>query len=565
MLHFRPLLVTIFKKGRTNMNHKKGFNILRIIAIFAIVCTFIMTVFMIVQSLLPADKSSSVSGKFTGTHGNDIVATGNGQEIKPTSLSFKKIYGYIGDKAKVNIDFVPKEATDTKVVYKLTNADRSIFKYDDAVTIDNKGNITFNHGGIMNLTVSLESDPSISYTSEVLCYGQKFDLITNLVLSNNKFLQGTRTALGIYDQKNEYTFLPKYALVSFSNNSSNISLFENSIVAKKVGHEIMYIKNKITNQEFAFDIVVLQNNNYIPIEKIEINPSYVTSDNTFNVLPYTKFNFKDLVVCEPKEAKENLVFSYDFKNPNDKTILSQIKKNTFYTNDVGEIDITATSLFEDHLNITIKINCAINEPNQIEILTKNIIVVDELTTIRCFDGHYYINDVTYEVIKGNATIENTSFRPKTLGKLVIKATYNKNPDINTTLTINVQLYRTFGQFIRKILGHLLLFMVLGFGFYCVYLFLITKRPLALPLAIFTGFGLACLSEALQLTAEGRYASWTDVFVDFFGYFFGVILALIIILLIFLVAKLMHRYEELKDTFALLSYKNIFKKNKSYQR
>ena len=86
-----------------------------------------------------------------------------------------------------------------------------------------------------------------------------------------------------------------------------------------------------------------------------------------------------------------------------------------------------------------------------------------------------------------------------------------------------------------------------------------KRWLSYILAIPTGLALAGISEWLQLFAEGRYASWTDVFVDFSGYIIGIIVATIFLLLIFLVAKLLHKFDHLYSTFNLLSYKTIFSK------
>lgn len=538
------------------MTKQKGFNILRIIAILAIVFTFITTVFMIVQSLLPGDKSSKISGQLTGNRGDEIVTEGSGKIISPTSFTISVPFKYIGETSEVKVDFVPKESNDTELIYKTKKED---YYPEDVVSVDKNGIVSFNHGGCILVYAYLKSNPSVYNYVEVKCFGNKPDKISSITFQNKTVYSGTRQLMYLYDQNNEHTLVSLYD-TSFLNNRTYCDIKNNLLIAKKPGKETIILTNKIDKtKQYQIEVTVLDNPNYIPIESIIINPEYVSDDNVYNVKPYSKFNFKDLVLTVPEKAKDNLFLDYSYTNPTDKTILSSHNMNIFDTYNVGKVLITANSIFDENVNISILVNCYIDEPTKIEILTADILVVDQLTTIRAFDGNYYIDDVTYKVIKGKASINGSSFRPQSLGKLVIKATYNKNPEISTTITLHIKLYKTFGQFIRKILGHLLLFSVLGFGFYCVYLFLIRKRYLALPLAIVTGFALSCLSEGLQMIAIDRYASWTDVFVDFTGFSFGMVFSLIVVLLTFLIAKIFKRYNEFKSCFDLLSCKNIFRK------
>ena len=113
---------------------------------------------------------------------------------------------------------------------------------------------------------------------------------------------------------------------------------------------------------------------------------------------------------------------------------------------------------------------------------------------------------------------------------------------------------------RKLIGHFMLFAVIGFGLASTFLLFIKPRAIALPLSVATGFGLAVVSEALQLPAvtTGRYATWSDVLIDFFGSTLGVVAALIIFAIILLAFRLSKSRAEFKRALGAVSAKTVFR-------
>lgn len=531
------------------MKIKKVFNILRSIAIASIVCTFITTVFMLVQAALPSQESGKVSGALSGSRTDEIIVEDNQVEIQTKKILLKVQNKYVGEKLKPTLTYIPSESTDKGVKYTLNN--------NDVAFLDNDGYLNFTKPGYAKIVATLVSNPNITASYEFCCLGQHPSKITNLKLENNVFKIGKIDNITLLDQNNEQVFLNDMN-ISYENND-NFEIVNEKIIPKKISSSTFSISHDKMAQTFNFKITIDENPNYHPLNEILLNKNVLSDDNVYNIQPNTIFDFHNLIIYD--SSNEN-AFNVEIINPNNNVILSKENTNLYKANKVGSCELKISSIFNKDITKTIKINVFVPKPSKISIYTENIIVVDALYHLKVFGDDNYIDNVTYEIIKGIAILDKSYFRPKWLGKLVIKATYNDDSNLSTTITLNVRLYGTFGQFVRKVIGHFLLFTVLGIGFYCVYLFLIKKRWLAIPLSIITGFILACTSEALQLTADGRFASWTDVFVDFFGFFGGVIVTLIIFALVFLITKLTKKYETIKYCFDSLSYKTIFKPTNS---
>ncbi len=158
--------------------------------------------------------------------------------------------------------------------------------------------------------------------------------------------------------------------------------------------------------------------------------------------------------------------------------------------------------------------------------------------------------VTYTTSdKSVATVSAGNLSGAVVGKkagesVTITATSVADPTISASITIKITTppfindnnFKDFQGFIRKALGHFMLFFVDGFfGFWTFYLFLKAKTPnkklfLGTALSLLTGLIMAALSEIIQIFIPLRSASVFDVLLDFSGY---LLVTLILLLIVYL--------------------------------
>ncbi len=538
---------------------RSSFKFLRAVAILAILCTLAVLIFMLVEAATPADKSAALSGKFSGENGGQLVVSGRGDKIPTTGLSLRYGTNYSGMITKPNLTFIPAESTDREVIWEVVNENNPSDNGEHCITLNtNNGELTNLHLGTLTVRVSLKSDPSINTICTASCLGTDPAKITDLSLTKTSFLQGEICALRLADQDGELISIVGLTL-QYSDGGEHFVVENNLACPKKPGTSTITVGHKNMSRSYSYDVTIEENPNYIPLDDIVPNESVVPDGQTFFVKPNVQTDFRQIITCLPKGSSNFQSYIYSIQNPEGKSVIEN--DGTYFIKSVatGEAKLTITSLMDPTKSITLNIRVYIDKPTSLQIITSDIFVVDNPHPIKTFGGEYYIDDVTYTVVKGKAKIENGAITPTRLGKLVIRATYDDDPSLYTELTIDVKLFSTFASFIRKALGHFALFAVLGFGFSYVYLFLFEQRFkwIAAPIALPTGLLLAMASEGLQLTAEGRYGSWTDVGVDFVGFALGICVAWLVLGVIFFVAKLVKKYRPLKDGFDAVSAKTLF--------
>ena len=113
-------------------------------------------------------------------------------------------------------------------------------------------------------------------------------------------------------------------------------------------------------------------------------------------------------------------------------------------------------------------------------------------------------------------------------------------------TINSSNYNDFVTFVRKAFGHFGLFFISGLlTSLAVYLifnpFKWSKYWMLITFALVFGFGVAAITETIQLNVPGRSGEFTDVLIDFSGYVTGF---LIILLVLFLVIRKQNKKRQL---------------------
>lgn len=127
----------------------------------------------------------------------------------------------------------------------------------------------------------------------------------------------------------------------------------------------------------------------------------------------------------------------------------------------------------------------------------------------------------------------------------------------------VPIFGSFAQFIRKALGHFLLFGVLGVGLTACSFLLIKPRAIYPLVSLIIGFLIATLSEIFQLPifTYGRAASWADVGIDTLGVACGIAFASVVLWLYVLIKRLANKeeYAILKSVFRSTYFPTIMKK------
>jgi VanZ family protein len=201
-------------------------------------------------------------------------------------------------------------------------------------------------------------------------------------------------------------------------------------------------------------------------------------------------------------------------------------------------DVPAT---EVTFNVTGNIEIYVNEQKAVSIVAitpKN--VSNKKINVQVSD------ESIIQVVNNNS--ESVILKAINIGKchITIKSLSNETLtgefDITTIAkqAINEDNFTDFHSFVRKFLGHFLLFMATAiFG----SIFFITffnddkkKFTLGAPIALGIGFIVAALSELIQYFVPSRSGTWMDIGIDFAGYFVGVLACYLILLLVIWIKK-----------------------------
>lgn len=218
---------------------------------------------------------------------------------------------------------------------------------------------------------------------------------------------------------------------------------------------------------------------------------------------------------------------------------------------LGSTEVVATSVFDSSVRFIIPITIKEKAP-------KTIAVVGPAKAGSERTTQYYIN-TTGNYTAGGDRVTWSSSNPKIasidengkltvhhIGKVTITATSGVDPTKSGSLTVQCRLWANFTHWVRKVLGHFLGNAALGFAALGLAMFAIRsrRRSWIIPLSVL-GFGVffSMFGEFLQMDfiSKGRYASWSDVLINFLGYLLGALFGFVC----WLVAHLIRRAVWLK--------------------
>lgn len=548
------------------MRSKKFFNFLRAIGIAAIVCTVAVTVVMLVYSATPGEKSAQQSNQVA----DEIKEVFDVEEEKVESarVQLSAVKGFVGETYVLSTAFFPEETTDKAVTYKSAN--------EGIAEVSEDGVLTFKKAGTVSVTVSKTNDPSIKHSATMMCYGTHPDKITSISPSSSSYKAGDPQNLILTDQNGEKLLLSMFKPTDYDKNA--LSFTGMNILPFKEGKTTVTLSvlpnlGKKDYKAKTFDPITLNithNDNYTQPTDL------VLTTETYDLEIGQELYLPSLVQKVLPEGASGKLLSYNYDAASG--VVKELVNTAVAGQKVGTVKVKIYTKYNPQLVKYVTVNVFDPPPKELSItgVPNARAQYDKSYTLKVYDpaNGNPVKGVTWSIERGTGSID-----PKTgklsdlkLGKTVtVRAAY-KDPndpeaeEVVSTYVVKVVMYEDFAASMRKLVGHFLLFAVIGFGLVYSYVFLLKPRVLAVPLCVVSGFGLAVASEALQLPAvtTGRYATWSDVIIDFFGSAVGMAAAFIVLALILLAFRLSRSRNDFFRAFSAVSAKTLFRSASSKQ-
>lgn len=537
---------------------RKRFNGLRTLAIFALVSTIALFSFLMIESSMDVSKSGALTQAFYDMF-RPVYDTIKDEPdvIIPRSLSFSRKVPPTGSSATFNGDVIP-----LKVVFKPAGAVESPYHFEYfnskkepigsenlPFTIDEDNVLTihdyFSSGYLVKAVLDSNPDVQSNFVS-VYSYGisrPTKDTVFELSLIDYKGNPiGTAENPLIVGKKVTVTVNNKdYSASLFDYTSSNedaVKCINGVVYAVGEGSATITATLELDGLfwEYTFDVVTLSPaptppdpddpNPEVPDD--DIIPEAILGDDVVYITLGENFLFSDYnLEYFPADAKDGYVVEYeqyDFAN---------ITASAIYPKGEGTGTITFVSVYDESVTKTVTFVISAPPVEHIDILTDSVISIYGTTRLRAHtDPTYADNDVIWSVVDGKATIdENGKVQPEGLGTITIRATSVSNPEIFTEKTFTVKIASDFAGFVRKIMGHFSLYMLLGIGLGTTFYLFLRKKWLTPIFAGVLGCFSAVLSETLQKFADGRFSNPVDMMVDSVGALFGIGIAIAVMTLV----------------------------------
>ncbi len=304
-------------------------------------------------------------------------------------------------------------------------------------------------------------------------------------------------------------------------------------------------------EEIAVDIVVSSavnpDNDYIPtepliptvygednsIEKVSDDEYTMTLGEGYSAISLSSKSVKDVNTDFYLVAEEGEESHFTIEN---KTIY---RKGNGYTGVVWMV-----SLLDETVRTKINVvQLPTEPPSGMELYGPSRLSLDHTDvkySVQFDDKVYDMNDVTWSIVQGEGLAEIDEEGNLTvigMGMVTVRAT-SVYFDVYAEKTVNISFFSDFRIFIRKSIGHLLLFIAIGFLVMLTHYFLMRKKGVSVLVSILAVVVLAFVSEGLQLPifSEGRGASIADVCLDSLGGFLGIAIAVSLLGIVNLVKK-----------------------------
>lgn len=530
----------------------------KIIAITALVCTVILFAGLVTESALSGEASGNLSNFVTGKVDSSLNVSDKIEEnLSTQSVKLRAVnrlkYYFIGETLQLQTSFSPAGTHDTAVTYSVDK--------ENLATVDQNGLVTFLAPGTVWVSVTLNSNSFVYDKVGFTCIGEDLlsdgteDRLTVVFTSlsgqgDNEIYTGHNRTLLLNGGR---THLSSYTSVKVADGSIAVAKID-KIYAISPGTTTLTvtIERGDLKKTIEFPITVIDSG-YKPITSLAFNSDIVLIDGTGTV-DYHQF----LAVEEGRVLSD-----YDcVVETSDQTVVKVVNSGIQpYT--PGSCTLTFTSAYNPNVQIQTTVTVIPKEVTSLQVFGNERVVPYAVYTYEAVhDTKKYSSYVKWSVVSGDATIDaEGKLFATSFGKVVIRCQSTINEDVCVEKTVRVTLFDTAYGFVRKLMGHMGLHALLGFGIAFTVLFLSKSKFVAL-LSPSLNFLIAVFTEVIQYFAPGRYCTWTDVLTDFVGSIFGFLTAIALTFLIVLVWHLISRKggKKLLKVIKSVNYTNVFKKS-----
>ena len=525
---------------------KKYFEGFRWFALFTLLCTVAMWIALWASSATPGDISGAnswamagaIDDKYNLSQKFDSAITTQNVTIERTTW---KAY-YIGDQEQMKVTFSPKETRDTDVEWSSGN--------ENVATVDQNGLVTLVGKGEVRIFAKLKSNLDIVNYAYFLCYGVKPENIDNpniAINGNNQVTRGVTAGISLNDGKTS-TLAAK-----ITTSDEDVAVVNSGyLVPKKVGNVTVTAKYT-TGYEISCDVTIADNPNYLQATEIALQDVYINQGDVINI--YESIATQEI----PKGASRrcNVTITQS-------TSVAGLRNDNLHVSGYGEFTLTFTSCYDENVKASITLYSNRKMPEDFRVSIPSVASPNNTYYLKAAHYPYPCTDeVKWELVSGkHATLdEDGVFKPRFFGTYVIRCTSTIDPNLSVEKTVEVKLFDDIGGFVRKLMGHMGLSGVLGFGLFFTCLFLCKNKWKCAVYPFAISFVHGGLSEAIQHFTPGRICAFADVLVDFMGGCIGIVLGMILAGLILLIWKLANKQSFDRTVYAIksLRFGNCFKK------
>lgn len=526
--------------------HKKPFDIfknLKRLSLAAFTCTALLLLVIFAESLMPGNLSAAQSAAISETiaqrfeiaDSSDVIP----EQISLTLPDESPDAYYIGDTVNLSVIFSPADTTIKTVIF--TSSD-----YDIA-TINENGDVSFLRTGTVTINAISAANIEAEASIELISSGINPQNVPEFEL----LLPETLKIGGVVP-----------ILLSNGNENLNNSGFEISVtgdyavLSESCDYLYGLAEGEITVTA-AFEgitrsaaLSIIPDPEYIPPETIVTDESITLVEGERLTLAFSTL---------PQNSPSD-VFQIS-----DDVSVAKIRNGKVIAYNEGTCTMTLSSVFNAECVATVTVQVIPALPAGLAIVGDDRALLNYATKYKVsFTNNPDERSVIWSIVEGKGEINDKGFLfPNRLGKLTLRATSVADSSVYAEKTVTVTLYKSFHLYIRKILGHFSLFALLGFGIAVTFLLLVSPKWLSITLSPVVGFVSAGLSEMFQLPAftSGRFACWSDVFIDTLGAFSGFLIAMLIFGAIRLIWKKVsaESYQGFLAAYRKLTFKTAFKK------
>ena len=525
---------------------KKYFEGFRWFALFTLLCTMAMWIVLWASSATPASISGANSSAMASAIDDKFNLT---QKFDSSITTQNIIVGrgtekarYIGEQEQMKITFSPKGTLDTDVEWSSRN--------ENVATVDQNGLVTLVGKGNATIYAQLKSNEKLYNYAGVFCWGENPHNVENphvRLKDNVKSVKvGSSTTIILNDNKTHSV------AASYRTSDESVAIVDAGMLHARKAGEVTITATYSDGFECSCDVTVVDNPEYVCPKQIILQDKHIEQGGSFDVYDFVKG------VLPNNDFQKCIVTITQSKS------IAGLRNTTLNVWGYGEFTLTFTSCFNENVKASITLYSNIKMPEDFRVSIPSVASPNNTYYLKAAHYPYPCTDeVKWELVSGkHATLdEDGVFKPRFFGTYVIRCTSTIDPNLSVEKTIEVKLFDDIGGFVRKLMGHMGLSGVLGFGLFFTCLFLCKNKWKCAVYPFAISFVHGGLSEAIQYFTPGRFCSFADVLVDFMGGCIGIALGMILAGLILLVWKLANKQSFDRAIYAIksLRFGNCFKK------